>query len=202
MDKKTIAIMAIAILVVVSLPLAVFATESSPSKSDGTPYDIERFVPEMASIFTDCNVIIISEVKGEETVKELAPNVRVQENFGSIEGIDVVLIDAYWAKTLDREYLYDSIDALLLESHPIMLIGGDSPWIFTDRKLQSVSMGFSSDKEDIFCLFYNLKTGASYGNSISGKDIRESLEVAFKWARELMDDYVANGFTRVALTTV
>ncbi|MDR3074969.1 MAG: hypothetical protein LBU30_02875 [Candidatus Methanoplasma sp.] len=176
---------AVAIVVVSVLFMFGGSGETSPDRTD--PYALEK-----SYIFSQGGVVIIQGVDGDDTMKELASNVRIQETFDSVKDFDVVIIDSEYAKSFDREYLCGKVDSLILESHPVMLRGADSPWVFTDREVPFISIGFSLDREDLFCLFYDANTGASYSNSITGCDMQESTEVAYEWAKELMDLYGSN----------
>ncbi|MDR1404846.1 MAG: hypothetical protein LBJ20_04705 [Candidatus Methanoplasma sp.] len=166
-----------------------FGGSDEPASDTIDPYALEK-----ASVFTYGSLIFISDAEDDGAIKELAPNVRVQETFDSIGGSDAVLINSDYAGSLDSEYLYSNINTLIGESHPVMLMGGDSPWIFTDKESSAVSTGFSDGKEDLFCLFYDSKTGISRGNSISGQDLQESLGIGYEWAEKSMDDYTTGGF--------
>ncbi|MDR1404847.1 MAG: hypothetical protein LBJ20_04710 [Candidatus Methanoplasma sp.] len=172
---------------------------SLSGEGEPLPYDGDLYALDEASIFTYSNVVIISSVEGEDAVTELSSNVRVQETFDGIEGTDVVIIESAYAGSLGTDYLYSNVDALILGSHPVILKGADTPWIFAGRDVQVVSIGFSPDKEDLYCLFYNSKTGASSGNSISGCDMNESVGVAYKWAKELTDEFETAGFGSAGL---
>jgi len=141
---------------------------------------VDPFALEKAAIFTDCNVVFISSIDGEVKIISLAPNVRIQETFDNIGGTDIVIIDSEYATSLGRTYLSKNVETLVKHAHPVMIKGADRPWIFGG--IPGISIGFSTDKEDLFCLFYDSESGASYGNSISGRNIQESLEIAYEWA--------------------
>ena len=66
--------LAVAMLITV-LGAVLLASVANMSDGDEPPYSIEQYAPEMAAVFTYSNVMIISDVEGERTVKELAPNV-------------------------------------------------------------------------------------------------------------------------------
>ncbi|MDR1404376.1 MAG: hypothetical protein LBJ20_02250 [Candidatus Methanoplasma sp.] len=135
--KITVATVTLAVL---GVTLFISATEMSDGEDgDESPppplNDIYSYAIENASMFIHGKVVIISNVKDDENSKELAPNATVRETFDLADGINVVMIDVDWAESLDREYLYSGVDAIVEESHPVILISGDSPWILSDREV-------------------------------------------------------------------
>ncbi len=178
--KKIIPIAAVLIVVCAILVVSfVIATEEKEGVQSGEFY--YQYAVEEASLFEEFNIVVLSYAEGNGEIEESPANVRVQETFDSIENGDIVIVDANWAKSIETEQLYDNIDALVIKSHLVMVVNADSAWIFTDREIPVVSLGFSMDRGDVYCLFYDSKTKASFSNSITDRSMQESLHYAFEW---------------------
>ncbi|MDR3283318.1 MAG: hypothetical protein LBS92_06935 [Candidatus Methanoplasma sp.] len=174
----------------VTSTIAIVVSNAGDSSGNQSKSLDEGYALEEADIFTYSNLVVITNTEGAKASSEKS-NVKIQSSFDSVSGLDVVVVDGSWVKSLDSKYVAKSIKALTEASHPVLLLD-ESPEILTNNI--AVSHAFTTVAE-VYGFFYDNNTGVSYCNSVTGADLNDSLSKQYVWAKGKSDAYLAAGVT-------